>query len=333
MDSQASDNGENVIRKIWRRFSDYTATGWRLVSGRVPANSPKTDPWLIKYADCEAFFNAVSKGSRKSLIKKLNTHGPEVVSELSKSYNENGETPLLVAIKKGNMNMVKYLVGKLDVPIGQIGRFLWRDVEYNDVPALYVALVSGEMDIAAYLLYQEDWTQVPKIFDSIMSSSIDVESSRNPHLNLQFLIDSVLPLPQSCLAAQDVRIECIDGDGASRNQINVNEEPPVPDELQSSASESSKNTTPEEAKPIIPNPVPELPKTRGVKVRYNFDEAAAASGDDDFLPGNNKKKRKTGSRHAKVELLDIGGHEGYRPSRKKRINRKDPSRCHVCRQR
>ena len=130
-----------------------------------------------------------------------------------------------------------------------------------------------------------------------------------------------------------MRIECIDGDGASGNEIKVKEEPPVPDELQSSASESSKNATPEEeAKPIIPNPVPELPKTRGVKVKYNFDEAAAASGegDDDFLPDNTKKKRRTGSRHAKVELPDIGG---YRPSRKKRINRKDPNRCQVCRQR
>ena len=130
-----------------------------------------------------------------------------------------------------------------------------------------------------------------------------------------------------------MRIECIDGDGASGNEIKVKEEPPVPDELQSSASESSKNATPEEeAKPIIPNPVPELSKTRGVKVRYNFDEAAAASGegDDDFLPDNTKKKRRTGSRHAKVELPDIGG---YRPSRKKRINRKDPNRCRVCRQR
>ena len=72
-----------------------------------------------------------------------------------------------------------------------------------------------------------------------------------------------------------MRIECIDGDGTSGNEIKVKEEPPVPDELQSSASESSKNATPEEeAKPIIPNPVPELPKTRRVKVRYNFDEAS-----------------------------------------------------------
>jgi|LakMenEpi03Aug12_release.lakeMendotaPanAssembly.Ray.scaffolds.fasta_scaffold663176_2 hypothetical protein len=93
-----------------------------------------------------------------------------------------------------------------------------------------------------------------------------------------------------------MRIECIDEDGVSGNPIKVIEE------LQSSASEASQNTTPEEkAKQIIPNLVTELPKTRGVKVRYHFDETAAASeeGDDDFLPGNNIKKHRTGSRNAK----------------------------------
>jgi hypothetical protein len=120
----------------------------------------------------------------------------------------------------------------------------------------------------------------------------------------------------------------------------VKEEPP---ELQAN-SESSPDTTPveEETKPMpktveeeankpTSKPVTVLSKTRGVKVRYTFDEAAASGeGDDDFLPGNTKKKRRTASRHAKVELPDIGG---YRPSRKKKINRKDPNRCHVCRQR
>jgi hypothetical protein len=137
-----------------------------------------------------------------------------------------------------------------------------------------------------------------------------------------------------------MRIECTDGDGVAGNEVNVKEEPP---ELQA-ISESSPDTTPveEETKPMpktveeeankpTSKPVTVLSKTRGVKVRYTFDEAAASGeGDDDFLPGNTKKKRRTASRHAKVELPDIGG---YRPSRKKKINRKDPNRCHVCRQR
>nr|CAH0104227.1 unnamed protein product [Daphnia galeata] len=175
-----------VWKKIWRRFwvvQEHRPYGmikiWRRVLRQVPVNYsppvpcplPSTDPQSITYADCEAFFEAVTEGSRKDILNMLNIHGPEVITELSKSYNENGETPLLVSIKKGNVDMVKYLVGKLDVPIGQIGRFVWKGVEYLDVPALYVAIVRGEMGIAAYLLSKEvESNQTRKIIDSIISS-------------------------------------------------------------------------------------------------------------------------------------------------------------------
>ena len=182
MDSQESDSVEFVTRRIWTRFwysGDMSIKGWSLQWRQVPANyappikypAPSTDPRLIKYSNSEAFFKAVTEGKRKTLIKMLNTHGPEVTTELSKSYNEHVETPLLVAIKNANLNMVKYLVGKLDVPLGQIGRFVWTGVEYVDVPALYVAIVSGEMDIAAYLLSQEvNSFQTAAIVESIVSS-------------------------------------------------------------------------------------------------------------------------------------------------------------------
>jgi hypothetical protein len=66
------------------------------------------------YAECEAFFEAVTRGSREDLIETLNTHGTAVTTELSRSYNEHGQTPLQVAIQGGNLDMVKFLVGKLD---------------------------------------------------------------------------------------------------------------------------------------------------------------------------------------------------------------------------
>lgn len=128
-----------------------------------------------------------------------------------------------------------------------------------------------------------------------------------------------------------MKIELVGGGEATCNLVNVKVEPVAPNpEQESSSDSSSRNTTPveEEAKPVLEQV---KTKTRGVKVRYAFDDAAAIGEDDDFLPsGNSKKKRRTTSRHAKAELPDIGG---YRPSKKKRINRKDPNRCHVCRQR
>ena len=230
MDLPTSDSVQYVLRKIWKRFwyGKDKSKGWRLVWERVPSNysppriypAPSTDPQLIKYVLCEAFFEAVTEGKRKNLIKILNTHGPEVTTELSKSFNEHRETPLMVAIKKANLNMVKYLVGKLDVPFRQIGRFLWRDVEYVDVPALYVAIVSGEMDIAAYLLSQEvNSFQTAAIVESITSSP----NQRQEKINIlelmgafNFYFYDSHPSPQNGLvywrAAMNLRHSIIDGE-------------------------------------------------------------------------------------------------------------------------
>nr|CAH0107101.1 unnamed protein product [Daphnia galeata] len=231
-------NVEYVWKKIWRRFwvaQEIRSYGmikiWRRVLRRVPVNYsppvpcplPSTDPQSITYADCEAFFEAVTEGSREYILMMLNTHGPEVITELSKSYNEHGETPLLVSIKKGNVDMVKYLVGKLDVPIAQIGRFVWKGVEYVDVPALYVAIVRGEMGIAAYLLSKEvESNQTAQIIDSILSNP---NNERQVKINMLELMGAINfyfylsnPARQNGLmywrAAMNLRQPTIDGEPA-----------------------------------------------------------------------------------------------------------------------
>jgi hypothetical protein len=195
-------------------------TGGISDSPPAPYPFPSTDPQSITYADCEAFFEAVTEGSREYLLMILNTHGPEVITELSKSYNKHGETPLLVSIKKGNVDMVKYLIGKLDVPIGQIGRFVWTGVEYVDVPALYVAIVSGEMDIAAYLLSKEvNSFQTAAIVESIMSSL----NQRQEKINILELMGAFTlyfyethPSPQNLIVywreAMNLRNSTVDGE-------------------------------------------------------------------------------------------------------------------------
>jgi len=234
MESRA--NVEMVWRKIWRRFwfDDFMESGgmiktWRRVLRRVPKNyspppsypPPSTDPQLITYADCEAFFKAVTSGYREDLIETLNTHGPAVTTELSKSYNEHGQTPLQVAIQRGNLDMVKFLVGKLDVPIGQIGRLILSGVEYLDVPALYVAIVCGELDIAAYLLSMEVRAdqQTIQMIDSIVSSP----NGRQEKINILELMGAVNlyfyethPAPQNGLmywrAAMHLRHSTVGGE-------------------------------------------------------------------------------------------------------------------------
>jgi hypothetical protein len=147
-------------------------------------------PRMMTYADCEEFFGSVTRGSREDLIRTLNIHGKAVTTELSNSYNEQGQTPLLVAIQGGNLDMVKFLVGKLDVPIGQIGRMILNGVTYLDVPALYAAIVCGELDISIYLLSIEvragqQTTQM--IIESIVSSP----NGRQEKINILELMGAV----------------------------------------------------------------------------------------------------------------------------------------------
>lgn len=98
------------------------------------------------------FFCAVSVGSLDDLNKIIGKIGGEMIFNLAQSYNEMGETPLLVAISNRHLNVVQFLVGVLEIDISQEGRFSWKDLNYLKIPPLFAAIISDQMSIIHYLI-------------------------------------------------------------------------------------------------------------------------------------------------------------------------------------
>lgn len=131
----------------------------------------------VKFTDSNTngsneIFEAVRIGSVDVLKKLLATNGLDVTSKLAQSYNKEGETPLLVAIKCKHLNVVKFLVEDLKVNIGQIGRFFWKTVDYSEVLPLYASIISDQLSIMKFLFAEEMKYESAISLDSIMSSSI-----------------------------------------------------------------------------------------------------------------------------------------------------------------
>lgn len=170
-----------MLRRVWQSTSGFDMRKvWRKVWRRVgedssPAVSSAWDTQSITYSDCEAFFEAVSQGSAKKLnIMLYDTYGPSVTAELAKCYNEHGETPLLMAIRQQQLEMVKYLLQRLKVPVSQLERFVWKDVEYCQVPPLFAALLYGDTNIIRFLIAAEmHFGQIFTSINSVISSSND----------------------------------------------------------------------------------------------------------------------------------------------------------------
>ena len=119
------------------------------------------------------FFAAVSIGAEHELREILNVEGQEITIDAAKSYNEQGETPLLVAIRRNHFDVVKFLVDELKVDIGQNGRFWWKGLDHSEVPPLFAAILSGQAIIVDYLIFAENLISLPSIaMSSITSSSI-----------------------------------------------------------------------------------------------------------------------------------------------------------------
>ena len=91
----------------------------------------------------ETFFKAVSTGSVPELQELLKKMEPDVKVRISNSFNTEGETALIVAIKGNHQEMVKFLVEEMKADIFKMGRFKWKGLDYEEAMPLFVAVLSA----------------------------------------------------------------------------------------------------------------------------------------------------------------------------------------------
>ena len=121
----------------------------------------------------QLFFDAVQRGSVEELKSMANVIGKESVVQLASSFNDLRETPLIIAAKENHIALVQFLVGELEAPIEQKGRFFWKGIDYEEVPPCFAAILSDHtigVEIVRSLMLDVD--ELPLVLDSIMSSSI-----------------------------------------------------------------------------------------------------------------------------------------------------------------
>ena len=90
----------------------------------------------------DAFFQLVSSGLLHELEKLLFDYRPEEITAIVNSVNSEGETPLLVAIKKGHCDIAKLLFKYLKSDSNRFGRFTLKGLDYAEVPPLFTAIMS-----------------------------------------------------------------------------------------------------------------------------------------------------------------------------------------------
>ena len=121
----------------------------------------------------QAMFDAAASSSVKAMQEVVNSCGLEETAEFAKSLNAEGETPLIIAVKGNHLEVVKFLVHELHVSIGQTARFLWKSVDYLQVPPIFAAIICGKLphQLIIRFLIETDFEN-PVVLDSVLSSSI-----------------------------------------------------------------------------------------------------------------------------------------------------------------
>ena len=124
----------------------------------------------------ETFFQVVSTGSVSELEQILKKMEPDVKVRIVDSFNTEGETPLLVAIRGSHNEMVKFLVEELEADIFKTGRFNWKGIEYEEALPLFAAILSditSDQFIIKFLVLKSptDVTAAASVLEKIFQKS------------------------------------------------------------------------------------------------------------------------------------------------------------------
>ena len=128
---------------------------------------------MDKTIDLEDFFQLVSSGSVDELKEIVIDIEPEEAIKIANTVNNNGETPLIVAIQGNHYKMIEYLVKELKANIYQFGRFIWKECDYAEVPPIFAAILCDMLDghfIIDFLIDQDVIKNVsPGLVDLILA--------------------------------------------------------------------------------------------------------------------------------------------------------------------
>ena len=128
------------IRKMQKDKEKFTKTV-QAVSTSSSDFPPDEDPVINEPSNKEIFFQIVKEGSVEKLKEFEKTNEREETFEIANSFNENGVTPLLLAITESNLLMTEYLIWNLNVNINQTGKFFWNGMGYLEGPPLFAAII------------------------------------------------------------------------------------------------------------------------------------------------------------------------------------------------
>ena len=163
-----------IIASLGLVAAGFICLPWILNRFRSGQQNSSDDQDTLKKENQKRVFRAVSKGSVKDLQELLDANGLENTTDIAKSYNELGETPLFLAIKANNLDMVKFLVEKLNVPVNQMARFLWNGIDYPEVPPIFAAVICDKTYAASivHFLTGIEPAVYQVCLDAILSSSV-----------------------------------------------------------------------------------------------------------------------------------------------------------------